>query len=54
MSANPPITLKDYPDDINDMIIDKQAEQRKTKASCNKSQAVIMLLKELKTMKGKK
>jgi hypothetical protein len=54
MTANPEITLKDYPDEINEMILDKQTEQKKIKCSCNKSQAVILLLKELIRLKNRK
>lgn len=46
-TKNPEITLKEIPDDVHDMIIDKQAELKKTRCSANKSQTVIILLKEL-------
>ena len=54
MSKNPEITLRDYPDEINDLIIDKQSEYKKKKCQLNKSQAVIVLLKEayIKPKKG--
>lgn len=53
MSNVPVINMKDIPEDINNLILDKQTELKKKKVSMSKSQVVIILLKEA-YLKGKK
>lgn len=46
MSKTPVINLKEIPENVNNLILDKQTELKKKKVSCSKSQVVIILLKE--------
>lgn len=46
MSETPVINMKDIPEDVNNLILDKQTELKKKNKSMSKSQVVIILLKE--------
>lgn len=46
MNEIPVINMKDIPEDVNNLILDKQTELKKKKVSISKSQVVIILLKE--------